>query len=642
MERLLYLLVILCWCVSSCQVPVDDVMTAPNLCHTHIEGAVGKKMDNFLENRIFSEFARDSVFGEARDAFKNQIDDKFKAPAGYWQGEFWGKLMMGASRVAMYSGDKDLMEFIKAESYRLLEYQEEDGYLGTYSDKTFMTSPDPEVARKKLGWECDYNWNLWCRKYTMWGLLLCYKATGEKSFLDAVVKSMDQEIEMLDSLEINIWDTGTSKFLGFPSCSVLKPLMQLYQITADEKYLTFATKIVKNWDCEHQHAPSLISNAFTDRPIHKWYAKPQVWAKGYELLSCLDGLLEYYRVTGEKRILDAVIRLQDKIWEYEKNQMYSVGYNDKFSGAYQYPNGISEPCDAIHWIRLNYDLFMITGNPKYVDVMELTFFNGFLAGVFREGTWGARGVRTEGYHNVPNGQSGMRLNHCCVNNMPRTFMDVAQTLVTSDKKRRVYINWYSDFTASINGVDVKVSGNYPVFDSVSVSVACNRPQILRFRIPSWCPKMMIDGKPACGEWHEVKVASDHTFSVVFEMPVNIGGLEREEIPEYGVADYRQTRWVCGDNDLLPYLRKEPHRVISRGPLVLAKSAFVGNTLDEILSVSDLHKHLCVTSMTPIENSNVWGAWNLKLSDGTSIDVCDYSSACDTRHTDKGYQFSIFF
>lgn len=86
-----------CLMVASCgKTPVrdavTDVMTAPTLGSTRIEGAVGAKMDNFFEQRIFSDFARDSIFREAEDAFKNKIDDIVKAPIGYWQGEFWGNL----------------------------------------------------------------------------------------------------------------------------------------------------------------------------------------------------------------------------------------------------------------------------------------------------------------------------------------------------------------------------------------------------------------------------------------------------------------------------------------------------------------------------------------------------------------------
>lgn len=54
----------------------------------HLDGWIGKKMDRFFQERIFSPFAREVVFGEARAAFAMKMDDA-SGVGGYWQGEFW-------------------------------------------------------------------------------------------------------------------------------------------------------------------------------------------------------------------------------------------------------------------------------------------------------------------------------------------------------------------------------------------------------------------------------------------------------------------------------------------------------------------------------------------------------------------------
>lgn len=638
-----------CLMVASCgKTPVrdavTDVMTAPTLGSTRIEGAVGAKMDNFFEQRIFSDFARDSIFREAEDAFKNKIDDIVKAPIGYWQGEFWGKLMISASRVAQYSGDPELLRFISEEAHRLMAYQEKDGYLGTYADREFVCSrPDPEEAVPVMGWACDWCWNLWCRKYTMWGLLMCYQATSDETMLESVVKSMDQEIEMLHRLALKVSETGTAHFYGLPSCSVLKPLLQLYRITGYDRYLDFAKEIVSDWDCEDRHCPSLIANAFTDVPIHQWYENPNRWAKAYEMMSCVDGLLEYYRITGESRILEAVKRFQANVWATERNPMWNVGFNDQFSGGGILPNGASEPCDAIHWIRLNYDLFLITGDPQYVDVMEQTFFNAFLAGVYREGTWGARAVRSEGWHNTAHGQALMKYSHCCVDNMPRCFMDIAQTLVTRDAAGTLYVNWYSDSSASLDGATVKVTGNYPVSDKVSVTVSVDKPTVLKFRNPSWSAVTTLDGVPGDGVWIDTAVEEgSHTFELAFDMTPKVLDSDRESLQGVPDDDYRIVRWLSNEPEILPYLRREPCAQVVRGPMILAKSAYVGDTFEQMRYAGINRKGVSVASLEPVANDNVWGAWNLKLSDGTEVAVCDYSSACDSESFTGKYQFSIYF
>ena len=93
--------------------------------------------------------------------------------------------MMVAACVAAYEGDPEFLAFLRDEAHRLMAFQKPDGYLGTYVNPEFVVPGDPEAARKTMGWACDWCWNLWCRKYTMWGLLMIYKATGDRAILAA-------------------------------------------------------------------------------------------------------------------------------------------------------------------------------------------------------------------------------------------------------------------------------------------------------------------------------------------------------------------------------------------------------------------------------------------------------------------------
>ena len=115
---------------------------------------------------------------------------------------------------------------------------------------------------------------------------------------------IDQQIEMLHRLNIPIWETGC--YVGMPSMSVLKPLMLLYRHTGEPRYLDYAKEIVNGWRRKGNPAPNLLVNAFSERPVADWYGVAYEWAKAYEFMSCLEGLIEYYRVTGEARILEAM------------------------------------------------------------------------------------------------------------------------------------------------------------------------------------------------------------------------------------------------------------------------------------------------------------------------------------------------
>ena len=224
----------------------DKLVTAP-LHNVKMLGYAGAKADKFLAYRVKSDFAKEVVFKEAYDAIKDKNDDR-SGVVGFWQGEFWGKLMMSAARVADYSQDAAFTDFVRDECHRLMGLQAPDGYLASYRDPTFVTGPDRAnkeqmaAVHKALGrkWDCDYCWNLWGRKYTIWGMLLAYELTQDREILTSVERQMDQWIDMMHKMNRPLWKTGEPTYVGLPSMSVLKPLMCLYRLTGQQKYLDYA------------------------------------------------------------------------------------------------------------------------------------------------------------------------------------------------------------------------------------------------------------------------------------------------------------------------------------------------------------------------------------------------------------------
>ena len=169
---------------------VQDALVAPELKNTRVQGPIGAKFDAFMHERCLSDFARRVVVREAREAFAHPDDDVYQAPVGMWKGEFWGKLMISSARVAQYQNDPAFTAFLRDEAHRLMKFQKPDGYLGTYVNPEFVCPGDIEAAKKTMGWACDWCWNLWCRKYTMWGLLMIYKTTGDREILAAAEKEI--------------------------------------------------------------------------------------------------------------------------------------------------------------------------------------------------------------------------------------------------------------------------------------------------------------------------------------------------------------------------------------------------------------------------------------------------------------------
>ncbi len=634
---------------------VSNKISAPALGDAVIKGPIGERMELFFDERVKSDFAWDVVYREAEDAFKNKVDDE-SGVVGLWQGEFWGKLIISAVRVCEYSGDAKLKERIRSGVRKLISYQEPDGYIGTYKNPAKVLPADREKAKPIMGWPCDWNWNVWCRKYTLWGLLEAYRLLGEPEILKAAVRLADHLIKQLAELGLKIWQTGT--FLGMPSCSIMKPMLVLYEITGDARYLDFCLEIAKSWDGPSGNMPNLIAHGISGKPVHEWKAESWTWAKVYEMLSCLDGLLELHRVSGDARYLEAVERLHALLWKHERNPMFNVGYNDIFANAAAQLNGISEPCDAIHFMRVSYELFALTGKSSYMDVFELTYYNAFLASVYRDGKWGARGVRSSGRHQTSTGQAGFVHNHCCVDNMPRGFMNAAQAGVMASGDI-VYVNLYSEFSAKLKTpkgeVGVEIGEGYLSRGEVDVRVSSSHMVKLRFRIPAWSRKTSIE---VAGQTLHASAGSFFEFQVGGEGPSEtVVALRFDNSPVLALwggtnADFDEKTWtaerwtnIWQKESSTPYSQmfRRPMSTLQAGPLLLARSKFIGNTEKEIFEGPFVSGESPRCRLTPVAGNAryVFDAEFESKGAGFKTRVCDYASAGDAFLDDDSF-FSLFF
>ena len=617
-----------------------DAMRGPRLRDVRLKGAPGEKMDAFIRGRITGKSAQRDIFGEARSAFKYRNDDETPVGGrtgvgGLWRGEFWGKLMLGTARVADYLQDPQLDQFVKDECHRLMALQDEDGYLGSYANKenVAIAEADKPAMAKVYGWNTV--WNLWNRKYCMWAMIEAWRTTRDQPILDSVERQMTQWIDMLHRLDLPLIATGQPEKVGLPSMSVLKPLLSLYEITGKAKYLDYAKEIVADWDRDDGRCPNFYRNGTRSEPLWTWYPNPQLWGKSYEMMSCLDGLLEYYRVVGDKRALAAVRGIYDNLVRTELNYLGDVGYMDQFFGAAEQPNAATEVCDTIHWIRLSYDLYLITGEDRYLDAMEMAYFNAFLAGVYRDGTWGAFAVRDAVRH-ANERQCGYSYNHCCVNNVPRTFMDMAAGTVAVDAQGVYHVNFYQDATAEIDGVRFEISGNYPVGKRVTVKVTGAADAKVVFRKPAWCPKMGIQ-----------KISDGYRLD--FDMNARLVERKLATVPVNPKA-WHFTRYMNGSiayNDAVrTTYRADPAAVVMYGPLVLAKSRLLGEretTLSDPFTVNGKGYSL---RLTPLESDCTWGAWKVELAKPgektLEFKACDYQSAGDSIYGPRANVFSTRF
>ena len=629
------------------QYKVKNKMTLPDLSGISLDGEVGVRFDKYVHARASGEFAVKEILGEAERAFSEQLDDEFNY--GVWRGEFWGKLALSGVASARMKNDAAFTAALRDSAYRVLSLQREDGYISTYRDNKNLFKCDAAISMRDVGWDCDYNWNLWGQKYTLWGLIEIARLTDDEKILSGAVRLADNILDTIEELGTRVKDTGVMH--GLASASILKPMLILYRLTKDSRYLDFGKKIVDEMNLESGECPNAIKNAMDAIPPSQWY-DPDAdgwYAKAYEMTSLLEGVCELYRLTGDKKLLLALENFWAAVYASEENILGSVGYCEQYLNAKKYPDSATEICDVIHWMRLSLELFSITGDIKYSSVIENAFLNAFLAGVYEDGAWGAFFVRSAGRHYDADRQCDTKYQHCCLNNLGRGFADMAESIITVGEDG-YYINSYVQSTVKLNGALFRISKGYVDNGNVSITVrGVKKGTKIFLRIPEWssAATISVDGVKSSlksGEYNAVVMESEEAvLYLTFDMSVRILDFAGEyfDIPD---SDYHRRRWVDAkgtcDRGAMVY---HPMSVIRRGPILLARSKKIGSSEADMFSGKTVFgKDVSASAVTlRHEKLQTLCMVTLKTEDKEeSFLMCDYASAANILGADARF-FSVF-
>lgn len=560
-----------------------------------LNGFVGNKLDELNQNRILAQDASHLI-----EPFKHRSETRL------WQTEFWGKWVTSAIGAYQYNHNPELFAKIKQSVTELLATQTPDGYIGNYADNAHLQQ-----------------WDVWGRKYTLLGLLEYFGISNDKNVLKAAVKLADHLMTEVGPGKTNIVKTGNHR--GMASSSVLQPIVLLYEVTGEKRFLDFANYIVNQWETEDY--PKLISKALAGVDVADRYPHPKEWfswengVKSYEMMSCYEGLLELYRVTGSPLYLSAVEATVQNVIRTEINL---AGSGSAFEGWYHgHDNQIypyfqtNETCVATTWIKLCYNLLRITGKSVYADQIEKSFYNALLGAVKVDGSNLIYYTQLEGYKTTGAKQCGMEIS-CCIANGPRAFVLMPRFAVMK-RDNGVAVNLYCQSESKVqlaDGVNVviKQTTNYPESDSIVVEVQPDRESNfpILFRIPEWSEKSSI-----C-----------------------VNGQYEEKI-ETGTYKSVSRTWKKGDKveiklDLRgKVVRMSRHFALTRGPILLARdSRLGGGDIDESAIVNDKNG---IVPLEPCSEkpANVWMCFTVPLqmgsyvqlgADNRTIRFCDFSSA----------------
>lgn len=425
-----------------------------------------------------------------------------------WAGEHVGKWLHAATLAWAYTGDAELRAKLDRVVAALLATQKPDGYLGTYAD-------DQHWAMGR-----EQKWDVWVHKYNLLGLLTYVHYTGHTPApmaLDAAKKIGELLLATFGTsgqLDLN----ERSTHVGMASGSLLEPIVLLYRATGDQRFLDFARLIVEKW--EAANGPKLISALAGNTPV-----KQTANAKAYEMLSCLVGLCELYRATGEVRYLNPVLNA----WlDIVNNQLLITGSGssaEHWTDARQYLSSVNdkvaETCVTVMWIQLNQQLLRLTGNAKYADELEKTFYNHLAAAQRPDGAAWC-------YFTAHDGRKPYQIEqNCCTSSGPRAWA-LLPTFAYQTTDDGFVVNFFGPSTATLklkNGkqVTIRQETNYPSEGRVTLSVTV--PEPLKFalyvRVPAWSQLSGIKAKP--GEYWLLRQtwSKTQTITLDFALPVRL-------------------------------------------------------------------------------------------------------------------------
>lgn len=333
------------------------------------------KYDGFIDGAF--DFVAEKQL-KRRDLWKRfayQFKERPDGPDRRWRGEYWGKMMRGASFVYSYSRDAELYEILRETVLDMLSCEDEYGRISSYS----------------VDLEFD-GWDVWCRKYVLLGMQYFLEISDDDELNSKIVASMCRQVDYLISKigkksdgKKPITDT-TNYWRGLNSSSLLEPIVRLYTITGEERYFDFAKYIV---DVGATDVANIFDLAYENKLAP--YEYPVV--KAYEMTSCFEGLLEFYRITGIERYKTALINYAEKMLETDFTVIGSSGCThelfDHSTARQADPSPedderMQETCVTVTLMKFFYQMTLLTGDGKYVDAFERALYNAYLGALNTE------------------------------------------------------------------------------------------------------------------------------------------------------------------------------------------------------------------------------------------------------------------
>ena len=354
--------------------------------------------------------------------------------------------------------------------------QQPDGYLNT-----FYTLNEPQNRYTDMSMHEDYN-----NGHLIEAAVAYFNATGKRKLLDVSIKWADH-FEALFGPGKRHWVTGHQE--------LELALVKLYRVTKNEKYLKLADWLLN--ERGHRYAKGYTWTDWKDTayaqdllPVKE---QTQITGHAVRAMYMYTGAADVAALTGDA----GYIKAMKTVWEdvvyrnmYITGGIGSAGSNEGFTQDYDLPNELAycETCASVGMVFWNQRMNMLTGESKYIDVLERSLYNGALDGLSLSGD--------RFFYGNPLASRGQHQRRewfgtaCCPANIARLVASLGD-YIYAKTDNSIYVNLFVGSNTSIplvNGnVNVRMETNYPWDGKVKLNIDPVKKSKFKIyiRVPEW-------------------------------------------------------------------------------------------------------------------------------------------------------------
>ena len=433
------------------------------------------------------ELAGRIVSGEAKVG-----DVRFQSGQPYDDAEVY-KVLEGASYVLMVTPDPELENYIDGVIDKICSAQEADGYI-----QTNWTIHNP-LHEWYGGVKWLNDWNLTHETFNVAELveaaIAYYQATGKQKLLQCAIRAADNLCDVFNADGIRM----------APGHAVIEmALVRLYELTGNERYLNECKFFL---DCRGLRQFDPTSDDYRVNGMY-WQdhlpASRQREAVGHAVraLYFYAGMADWVRYSGDKAYQTAITAIWNNI---ASKKFYITGglgardHDEAFGDNYELPNASAycETCASVANCFFNLRMFRLTGDARYIDMLERSLYNTVLDGYSLEGDRfyypnrleaSRRGLPREEWFGTS----------CCPTNLCRLIPSVPGYVYATGPDTALYVNLFIGSTSDIElggkKVQLTQQTDYPWEGKVSIRVENSEAGTfdLKVRIPGWAQGKPVD------------------------------------------------------------------------------------------------------------------------------------------------------